>query len=61
MADEIYTFTANILLVLNPFHSLDLFTPEIVKSYQGKSLGAMPAHSYAIADKAYRDMRNLQL
>jgi myosin-6 len=59
--DEIYTYTANILLALNPYHSLDIYRPEHVKMYQGKSLGVMPPHTYAIADKAYRDMRNLGL
>jgi myosin-6 len=59
--DEIYTFTANILLAMNPYHSLDIYTAEHVKMYQGKSLGVMPPHTYAIADKAYRDMRNLSL
>ena len=41
--------------------SLARYTDEIVKSYQGASLGTQPPHVYAIADKAYRDMRNLQL
>lgn len=61
MQDKIYTFTANILLAINPYHSLDVYTPELIKSYRGKSLGVMPPHVYAIADKAYRDMRNLGL
>jgi len=61
MKDQIYTYTANILLALNPYHSLDMYTTEIIKSYQGQSLGVRPPHVYAIADKAYRDMRNLQL
>jgi myosin-6 len=56
-----FRYTANILLALNPYHTLDLYTAEIVKSYQGKSLGVLPPHTYAIADKSYRDMRNLQL
>eukprot|EP00039_Didymoeca_costata_P018027 m.331854 g.331854 ORF g.331854 m.331854 type:complete len:1228 (+) comp16805_c0_seq1:138-3821(+) len=61
MKDAIYTYTANILLALNPYHSIDLYTEELIKSYQGQSLGVRPPHVYAIADKAYRDMRNLQL
>jgi myosin-6 len=61
MQDEIYTYTANILLAINPYHTLTHLYEGKVKEYQGKSLGVMPPHVYAIADKAYRDMRNLQL
>ena len=48
MIDEVYTFTANILLALNPYHSLNIYTPEHVKKYQGKSLGTLPPHVFAI-------------
>lgn len=61
LQDKIYTYTANILLALNPYHSLDIYREEDIKSYQGMSLGTRPPHVYAIADKAYRDMRNLGL
>mmetsp|Transcript_20494 Transcript_20494/g.53304 ORF Transcript_20494/g.53304 Transcript_20494/m.53304 type:complete len:1225 (+) Transcript_20494:39-3713(+) len=59
--DNIYTYTANILLALNPYQNLDIYTAQAVKDYQGKSIGILPPHVYAIADKAYRDMRNLGL
>jgi len=61
LKDEIYTYTANILLALNPYHTLDVYTDKLVKEYQGKSLGVLPPHVFAVADKAYRDMRNLGL
>ncbi|TRY56859.1 hypothetical protein DNTS_013950 [Danionella cerebrum] len=32
-----------------------------IKSYQGRSLGTLPPHVYAIADKAYRDMKVLKM
>ena len=37
-----------------------LYSSDIVKSYQGKSLGVLPPHVYAIGDKSYRDMRALK-
>eukprot|EP00038_Savillea_parva_P000948 m.100167 g.100167 ORF g.100167 m.100167 type:complete len:1317 (+) comp10335_c1_seq6:64-4014(+) len=57
--DDIYTYTANILIALNPFAPQPkLYTAENVKAYFGKSLGVLPPHIYAIGDKSYRDMRN---
>lgn len=50
MQDKIYTFTANILLAINPYHTLDIYTKEIAKQYQGASLGVMPPHVYAIGE-----------
>ncbi|KAL4232927.1 Unconventional myosin-VI [Mactra antiquata] len=58
MKNKIYTFTANILIALNPYSKIpDLYSPETRKNYKGKSLGTMPPHVYAIADKAFRDMK----
>ncbi|KXJ14045.1 Unconventional myosin-VI [Exaiptasia diaphana] len=56
--DKIYTYVANILLAVNPYHDVrDLYSKETIHKYHGKSLGTMPPHVFAIADKAYRDMR----
>lgn len=56
--DKIYTYVANILLAVNPYHEVkELYTKERIKQYHGKSLGVLPPHVFAIADKAYRDMR----
>lgn len=46
------TFTANILIALNPYAKIpDLYTPETRKAYKGKSLGTMPPHVYSIGKK----------
>uniref|UniRef100_A0A4W5RN38 Unconventional myosin-VI n=1 Tax=Hucho hucho TaxID=62062 RepID=A0A4W5RN38_9TELE len=60
--DKIYTYVANILIAVNPYYDIPkLYAPETIKSYQGRSLGTLPPHVYAIADKAYRDMRVLKM
>ncbi|XP_052213073.1 unconventional myosin-VI-like isoform X2 [Dreissena polymorpha] len=58
MKNKIYTFTANILIALNPYAKIPhLYNSETRHAYKGKSLGTMPPHVYSIADKAFRDMK----
>uniref|UniRef100_A0A8C3X9R3 Unconventional myosin-VI n=1 Tax=Catagonus wagneri TaxID=51154 RepID=A0A8C3X9R3_9CETA len=60
--DRIYTYVANILIAVNPYFDIPkVYSSEAIKSYQGKSLGTMPPHVFAIADKAFRDMKVLKL
>uniref|UniRef100_A0AAQ5YSV8 Unconventional myosin-VI n=1 Tax=Amphiprion ocellaris TaxID=80972 RepID=A0AAQ5YSV8_AMPOC len=60
--DHIYTYVANILIAVNPYYDIPkLYGPDAIKSYQGKSLGTLPPHVFAIADKAYRDMKVLKM
>lgn len=60
--DLIYTSVANILIAVNPYFDIPkLYSPETIKSYQGRSLGTLPPHVFAIADKAYRDMKVLKM
>ncbi|XP_071535802.1 myosin heavy chain 95F isoform X4 [Panulirus ornatus] len=59
--DKIYTYVANILIAVNPYFDIPkLYTLDTIKKYQGKSLGQMPPHVFAIADKAFRDMKVLK-
>ncbi|XP_015432777.1 PREDICTED: myosin heavy chain 95F isoform X4 [Dufourea novaeangliae] len=59
--DRIYTYVANILIAVNPYCEVkDLYSPQTIKAYQGKSLGETPPHVFAIADKAFRDMKVLK-
>ncbi|XP_057593980.1 unconventional myosin-VI isoform X6 [Hippopotamus amphibius kiboko] len=60
--DRIYTYVANILIAVNPYFDIPkIYSSETIKSYQGKSLGTKPPHVFAIADKAFRDMKVLKM
>ncbi|XP_046613209.1 myosin heavy chain 95F isoform X2 [Neodiprion virginianus] len=59
--DKIYSYVANILIAVNPYYEMkDLYSTKTLRSYQGKSLGETPPHVFAIADKAFRDMKVLK-
>lgn len=59
--DKIYTYVANILIAVNPYFEMpQLYSSETIRKYQGKSLGVLPPHVFAIADKAFRDMKVLK-
>ncbi|XP_064618049.1 unconventional myosin-VI-like [Liolophura sinensis] len=61
MKNNIYTYVANILIALNPYFEIsELYSSETIKKYEGKSLGTMPPHVFAIADKSFRDMRRVK-
>nr|XP_056712363.1 unconventional myosin-VI isoform X2 [Euleptes europaea] len=60
--DRIYTYVANILIAVNPYFDIPkLYSSDVIKKYQGRSLGTLPPHVYAIADKTFRDMKVLKM
>lgn len=59
--DQIYTYVANILIAVNPYIEIkNLYSMDTIKKYQGKSLGVLPPHVFAIADKSFREMKSLK-
>jgi myosin heavy subunit len=64
---NIYTYTGPILIAVNPFKKVNLYSTQILESYynigllksQGiESSGKLPPHVYAVADAAFRSMMN---
>ncbi|KAJ7987826.1 hypothetical protein DPEC_G00330550 [Dallia pectoralis] len=56
--DAIYTYIGNMLLSINPFKPLSLYTEDLRQQYQGKEQHRNPPHVYAIADAAFRQSQS---
>ena len=55
---NIYTYVGSILIAVNPYYFYSIYNPKYTDLYQGKVLGALPPHIFAIADNAYHSMLN---
>lgn len=55
---EIYTYIGNVVISVNPYKALPIYTPEKVEEYHNCSFFAVKPHIYAIADDAYRSLRD---
>ncbi|KAF8204078.1 P-loop containing nucleoside triphosphate hydrolase protein [Pholiota molesta] len=53
---EIYTYIGAVLISVNPFKDLGIYTDEILKRYQGKNRLEVPPHVFGIAESAYYNM-----
>ena len=57
-SDCIYTYAGTILIAINPYYFYSIYNLKSSDLYQGRHLGDLPPHIFAIADEAYNSMLN---
>ncbi|XP_054859456.1 unconventional myosin-Ia-like isoform X4 [Eublepharis macularius] len=55
---EIYTYIGNVVVSVNPYQQLPIYSEETVEQYKNCNFFAVKPHIYAIADDAYHSLRD---
>ncbi|CAD0194743.1 unnamed protein product [Chrysodeixis includens] len=59
--NQIYTYIGDILVAVNPFTDVGIYTSKIQQIYQGRCRSDNPPHIYAVADAAHQALMHQKL
>nr|CAB3264156.1 unconventional myosin-Id [Phallusia mammillata] len=54
---RIYTYIGEVVVSVNPYKSMNIYTQDCIKDYKGREFWERPPHIYALADAAYKSMK----
>lgn len=54
---SIYTYIGHVLISVNPFRDLGIYTDQILHSYEGKNRLEVPPHVFSIAESMFYNMK----
>jgi myosin-7 len=54
---RLQTYTGSILVAVNPYQILPIYTAEQIKLYKDRKIGELPPHIFAIGDNSYTHMK----